>query len=66
MTSMVLVITSYSIHYTKLYDLREGYPLPLLSVPEEDVVRIHGSSGTTGKRKILAYTQKDIESYNFV
>ncbi|MCC8193597.1 MAG: phenylacetate--CoA ligase family protein, partial [Deltaproteobacteria bacterium] len=37
-------------------DLREGYPLPLLSVPEKDVVRVHASSGTTGKRKILAYT----------
>ena len=33
-------------------DLREGYPLPLLCVPEEEVVRIHASSGTTGKRKI--------------
>ncbi|MGE4297766.1 MAG: phenylacetate--CoA ligase family protein [Desulfovibrionaceae bacterium] len=43
--------------------LKEGYPLPLLSVPEEDVVRIHGSSGTTGKRKILAYTQRDIDAW---
>ncbi len=49
--------------FTSVEDLREGYPLPLLSVPEEDVVRIHGSSGTTGKRKILAYTQKDIETW---
>ncbi len=47
--------------FTTADDLRAGYPLPLLSVPEEDVVRIHGSSGTTGKRKILAYTQKDID-----
>ncbi|MFP4658045.1 MAG: phenylacetate--CoA ligase family protein, partial [Desulfonatronovibrionaceae bacterium] len=46
---------------TTVQDLKEGYPLPLLSVPEEDVVRIHASSGTTGKRKILAYTQKDID-----
>jgi phenylacetate-CoA ligase len=42
-------------------DLKEGYPLPLLSVPEKDVVRIHASSGTTGKRKILSYTQKDLD-----
>ncbi len=49
--------------FTSVEDLREGYPLPLLSVPEEDVVRIHGSSGTTGKRKILAYTQKDIDTW---
>ena len=45
-------------------DLREGYPLPLLSVPEKDVVRIHASSGTTGKRKILAYTAKDVDTFN--
>jgi phenylacetate-CoA ligase len=46
---------------TTVEDLRQGYPLPLLSVPEEQVVRIHASSGTTGKRKILAYTQRDID-----
>ena len=47
--------------FTTAEDLKDGYPLPLLSVPEADVVRIHGSSGTTGKRKILAYTQNDID-----
>lgn len=49
--------------FTTTDDLREGYPLPLLSVPEQDVVRIHASSGTTGKRKILAYTQNDIDTW---
>ncbi len=49
--------------FTTADDLREGYPFPLLSVPERDVVRIHSSSGTTGKRKILAYTRKDIEDW---
>jgi len=44
-------------------DLQEGYPFPLLSVPFEKVVRIHASSGTTGKRKVLCYTQKDIEDW---
>lgn len=44
-------------------DLREGYPLPLLSTPEKEVVRVHASSGTTGKRKILAYTAKDVEMF---
>ena len=44
-------------------DLRAGYPFPLLSVPESQVVRIHASSGTTGKRKILSYTQKDIDDW---
>ena len=45
-------------------DLREGYPLPLLCVPPRDVTRIHASSGTTGKRKILAYTARDIETFS--
>ena len=49
--------------FTTAYDLQDGYPFPLLSVPEEKVVRIHGSSGTTGKRKILCYTQKDIDDW---
>ncbi|MFH0787736.1 MAG: phenylacetate--CoA ligase [Pseudomonadota bacterium] len=44
-------------------DLRDGYPFPLLSVPLEKVVRIHASTGTTGKRKILSYTQKDIDDW---
>lgn len=44
-------------------DLREGYPFPLRSVPLEDIVRIHASSGTTGKRKVLVYTAKDIEDW---
>lgn len=48
---------------TTVNDLRDGYPLPLLSAPEQDVVRIHASSGTTGKRKILSYTQKDIDTW---
>ncbi len=49
--------------FTTADDLREGYPFPLLSVPESEVVRIHASTGTTGKRKILAYTQKDLDDW---
>jgi phenylacetate-CoA ligase len=49
--------------FTTADDLREGYPFPLLSVPFEKVVRIHASSGTTGKRKVLCYTQKDIDDW---
>jgi len=49
--------------FTTADDLREGYPFPLLAVPESEVVRIHASSGTTGKRKILTYTQKDIDDW---
>ncbi|MBU0514659.1 MAG: phenylacetate--CoA ligase [Proteobacteria bacterium] len=43
--------------------LKDGYPFPLLSVPMAEVVRIHASSGTTGKRKVLSYTQKDIDDW---
>jgi phenylacetate-CoA ligase len=49
--------------FTTADDLKAGYPFPLLSVPFEKVVRIHASSGTTGKRKVLAYTQKDIDDW---
>lgn len=49
---------------TTTEDLREGYPLALLSVPEQEVVRVHASSGTTGKRKILAYTARDVDTFN--
>jgi phenylacetate-CoA ligase len=49
--------------FTSAKDLQEGYPFPLLSVPFEKVVRIHASSGTTGKRKVLCYTRKDIDDW---
>jgi len=42
-------------------DLQRDYPLPLKSVDDKDVVRIHASSGTTGKRKVMCYTQNDID-----
>ncbi|HIJ86063.1 MAG TPA: phenylacetate--CoA ligase [Desulfuromonadales bacterium] len=49
--------------FTDAADLRDGYPFPLRSAPFRDLVRIHSSSGTTGKRKILCYTQKDIDDW---
>ncbi|MCX5919079.1 MAG: phenylacetate--CoA ligase family protein, partial [Deltaproteobacteria bacterium] len=49
--------------FTTADDLREGYPFPLLSVPLEKIIRIHASSGTTGKRKVLGYTEKDISDW---
>jgi len=52
-----------SLPFTTAEDLTEGYPYPLLSVPMEEVVRIHASSGTTGKRKVLCYTEKDVEDW---
>lgn len=52
-----------SLPFTDAEDLRQGYPLPLLAVPEKDIVRIHASSGTTGRRKILAYTARDTQTF---
>ena len=49
--------------FTTSKDLQEGYPFPLRSVPFEKIVRIHASSGTTGKRKVLCYTKKDINDW---
>ena len=49
--------------FTTADDLRAGYPFPLRAVPFERIVRIHASSGTTGKRKVLCYTQKDIDDW---
>ena len=49
--------------FTTASDLRDGYPFPLRSVPFDKIVRIHASSGTTGKRKVLCYTQKDIHDW---
>lgn len=44
-------------------DLRNAYPLGLAAVPEEDIVRIHSSSGTTGAPVIIPYTQKDVDDW---
>ena len=44
-------------------DLRDAYPLGLASVPEEEIVRIHSSSGTTGSPVIIPYTKKDVEDW---
>jgi phenylacetate-CoA ligase len=49
--------------FTSAEDLRQGYPFPLRAVPFERIVRIHSSSGTTGRRKNLCYTQKDIDDW---
>jgi phenylacetate-CoA ligase len=53
----------HKLPFTTTDHLKEGYPFPLISVPLEKVVRIHASSGTTGKRKVLCYTQKDINDW---
>ncbi|MCI7578577.1 MAG: phenylacetate--CoA ligase [Spirochaetia bacterium] len=44
-------------------DLRNAYPLGIQAVPDEDVVRIHSSSGTTGRPVIIPYTKKDVDDW---
>ncbi len=46
--------------FTEKSELRQGYPLGLMAVPEEQVVRIHSSSGTTGKPIIVPYSANDV------
>lgn len=47
--------------FTSKDDLRDNYPFGLFAVPLSEVVRIHASSGTTGKATVVGYTRKDIE-----
>ena len=47
-------------------DLREAYPLGLMTEPEEKIVRIHSSSGTTGTPVIIPYTQQDVDDWAFM
>lgn len=49
--------------FTEKDDLRNAYPLGLAAVPEDDIVRIHSSSGTTGTPVIIPYTIKDVEDW---
>ena len=49
--------------YSHKQDLREAYPLGLMAVPEEEIVRIHSSSGTTGIPVIIPYTAKDVDDW---
>jgi len=49
--------------FSEKNDLREAYPLGLRAVPEEEVVRIHSSSGTTGTPVIIPYTRKDVDDW---
>ena len=44
-------------------DLRAGYPFGLFAVPREQVVRIHASSGTTGKPTVVGYTRRDLDTW---
>lgn len=49
--------------FSEKKDLRDAYPLGLMTAPEEEIVRIHSSSGTTGKPVIIPYTKKDVDDW---
>jgi len=49
--------------FTDKAELRKDYPFGWRAVPFEDIVRIHASSGTTGKKTVVYYTQKDIDDW---
>ena len=49
--------------FSEKKDLRDAYPLGLMTAPEEDIVRIHSSSGTTGLPVIIPYTTKDVDDW---
>ncbi len=49
--------------FSEKSDLREAYPLGLMTAPEKDIVRIHSSSGTTGLPVIIPYTAKDVDDW---
>jgi len=50
--------------FTTKQDLRESYPFGMFAVARERIVRIHASSGTTGKPSVVGYTQRDIETWS--
>ncbi|WP_410574005.1 phenylacetate--CoA ligase PaaK [Amycolatopsis sp. cmx-4-61] len=49
--------------FTTKHDLRENYPFGMFAVPQEQVRRIHASSGTTGKATVVGYTEQDIDTW---
>jgi phenylacetate-CoA ligase len=52
--------------FTTKDDLRQGYPFGMFAVPRTDVVRVHASSGTTGKPTVVGYTRNDIDTWSAV
>ena len=49
--------------FTTKHHLRDNYPFGMFAVPREQVVRVHASSGTTGKPTVVGYTQGDIDRW---
>ena len=56
----------HKLPFTKKTDLRDNYPFNLLAVPQSQVVRIHASSGTTGKPTVVGYNRRDLQIFNEV
>ena len=52
--------------FTTKQDLRANYPFGMFAVPQVKIVRIHASSGTTGKPTVVGYTQNDIDTWSHV
>ena len=52
--------------FTAKDDFRKTYPYGLLAVPMEDVIRVHASSGTTGRPTVVAYSRKDVDTWSQV
>ena len=52
--------------FTRKQDLRDNYPFGMVAMPMRDVVRVHASSGTTGKPTVVAYTKADIDTWSDV
>jgi phenylacetate-CoA ligase len=49
--------------FTNKQDLRDNYPFGLFAVPKDEIVRVHASSGTTGKMTVVGYTKSDINTW---
>ncbi len=49
--------------FTEKQDLRDNYPFGLFAVPREMIVRLHSSSGTTGKATVVGYTKRDLDNW---
>ena len=49
--------------FTTKQDLRDNYPFGTFAVPHKEIVRVHASSGTTGKQTVVGYTQRDLDDW---
>src|ERR1700751_2539730 len=52
--------------FTSKDDLRQSYPFGMFAVPMDEIVRIHASSGTTGKPTVVGYTKNDIDTWSIL